>query len=150
MTILLKNAKIYDGTAAPPFQGDLLLKDDRIARVAPRIDAAADKIYDLQGQSVAPGFIDGHSHNDWFAIRPNCLPCFEPFIRQGITSFVTGNCGLSAIAAGCSATGDRPPAFTRMPKACLKPSMETCPAISRCWPAIAAPGPALRAVKTAN
>ena len=44
MTILLKNAKIYDGTAAPPFQGDLLLKDDRIARVAPRIDAAADKI----------------------------------------------------------------------------------------------------------
>ena len=97
MTILLKNAKIYDGTAAPPFQGDLLLKDDRIARVAPRIDAAADKIYDLQGKSVAPGFIDSHSHNDWFAIRPNCLPCFEPFIRQGITSFVTGNCGLSAI-----------------------------------------------------
>ena len=97
MTILLKNAKIYDGTAAPPFQGDLLLKDDRITRVAPRIDAAADKIYDLQGKSVAPGFIDSHSHNDWFAIRPNCLPCFEPFIRQGITSFVTGNCGLSAI-----------------------------------------------------
>ena len=97
MTILLKNAKIYDGTAAPSFQGDLLLKDDRIARVAPRIDAAADKIYDLQGKSVAPGFIDSHSHNDWFAIRPNCLPCFEPFIRQGITSFVTGNCGLSAI-----------------------------------------------------
>ena len=27
----------------------------------------------------------------------DCLPCFEPFIRQGITSFVTGNCGLSAI-----------------------------------------------------
>ena len=37
MTILLKNAKIYDGTAAPPFQGDLLLKDDRIARVAPSL-----------------------------------------------------------------------------------------------------------------
>lgn len=97
MTILLKNAKIYDGTANPPFTGDLLLENDRIVCVAPRIDEGADKVYDLQGKSVAPGFIDSHSHNDWFAIRKDCLPCFEPFIRQGITSFVTGNCGLSAI-----------------------------------------------------
>ena len=85
MTILLKNAKIYDGTANPPFPGDLLLENDRIVRVAPRIDEGADKVYDLQGKSVAPGFIDSHSHNDWFAICKDCLPCFEPFIRQGIT-----------------------------------------------------------------
>ena len=52
---------------------------------------------DLQGLSVAPGFIDGHSHNDWFAIKNDPLPYFRPFLHQGITTFVTGNCGVSEI-----------------------------------------------------
>ena len=52
---------------------------------------------DLAGKSVASGFIDGHSHNDWFAIKNDPLPYFEPFIRQGIATFVTGNCGISEI-----------------------------------------------------
>lgn len=55
------------------------------------------EVIDLQGLSLAPGFIDAHSHNDWFAIRKDPSKYFEPFIRQGICSFVTGNCGLSAI-----------------------------------------------------
>ena len=55
------------------------------------------EIIDLNGLSVSPGFIDAHSHNDWFAIKNEPQKYFEPFIRQGITSFVTGNCGLSAV-----------------------------------------------------
>jgi len=54
-------------------------------------------VIDLTGKSIASGFIDAHSHNDWFAIRKEPLPYFSPFIRQGITSFITGNCGISAI-----------------------------------------------------
>lgn len=96
MKTLLKNGLIYDGTGAAPFTGDILLEDDRILAVG-ETEASADRVIDLQGRSIAPGFIDCHSHNDWFAIRKDPLPCFEPFLRQGITTFVTGNCGLSAI-----------------------------------------------------
>ncbi len=97
MKLLLKNARIYDGTGKPAFSGDVLTENDRILRVAQVIDEAADQVIDLQGASLAPGFIDAHSHNDWFALRTDPLPWFEPFIRQGITTFVTGNCGISTV-----------------------------------------------------
>ncbi len=97
MKLLLKNAKIYDGTGADAYMGDILVENDRIVRVAAASDANAERVIDLGGKSVASGFIDGHSHNDWFAIKKEPLPYFEPFIRQGITTFVTGNCGLSTV-----------------------------------------------------
>jgi len=97
MRQILQNAKIYDGTGAEPFTGDLLIDGDRIAEVSGQIDVPADSVIDLQGKSVSSGFIDGHSHNDWFAIRKDPMPYFRPFLRQGITTFVTGNCGISEI-----------------------------------------------------
>ena len=97
MKILMKNGLLYDGTGGDPFRGDLLINEDRIARVASQIDTEADLVLDLNGLSVAPGLIDGHSHNDWFAIKKDPLPYFEPFIRQGITTFVCGNCGVSEV-----------------------------------------------------
>ena len=97
MIQLLKNAKIYDGTGSAPYRADILLEEERIARIGEELDAPADRVIDLEGKSVSPGFIDGHSHNDWFAIKKDPLPYFSPFIRQGITTFVTGNCGVSEI-----------------------------------------------------
>ena len=97
MRQLLKNAKIYDGTGVEPYQADILLEDDRIAKIAGSIDLQADQVYDLAGKSVSSGFIDAHSHNDWFAIKKDPLPYFSPFLRQGITTFITGNCGISEI-----------------------------------------------------
>ncbi len=97
MTTLLKNGKIYDGTGSDPVFGDILTEGDRIRKMGPDIADAADRTMDLKGLSVAPGFIDGHSHNDWFAIRKDQLPFFEPFIRQGISTFVAGNCGISEV-----------------------------------------------------
>lgn len=93
---LLKNAKIYDGTGSEPFVGDVLIMDDTILKVGQDIQALEADVQDVAGLSLAPGFIDAHSHNDWFAIKQQPLPFFAPFIRQGITSFVTGNCGISA------------------------------------------------------
>ncbi len=95
MKILLKNGKIYDGTGSDAFVGDILIEGDRIRKVAGRILDEADQVVDLFGCSVSSGWIDGHSHNDWFAIKKEPLPYFEPFIRQGITTFVAGNCGIS-------------------------------------------------------
>ena len=95
---LFKNALIYDGTGIEAFKGDILVENDKIVQVKNGIQAEEGwEVIDLEGLSVSPGFIDAHSHNDWFAIKNNPQKYFEPFIRQGITSFVTGNCGLSAI-----------------------------------------------------
>ena len=95
--LLLKNAKIYDGSGAAAFVGDVLVEGERIAQVAASIPAEEGwEVVDLQGLSLAPGFIDAHSHNDWFALRKDSGKYFDPFIRQGITTFVAGNCGLAA------------------------------------------------------
>lgn len=103
MKTLLKNCKIYDGSGLPASMGEVLINGDKIEAVSyvgkddPIKVAKTTKVIDLGGKSIAPGFIDMHSHNDWFAIKKNPLPYFEPFIRQGITTFITGNCGLSAV-----------------------------------------------------
>lgn len=94
---LLKNAKIYDGSGAPAFMGDVLVEGERIIKVEKEIPTEESyEIVDLQGLTLAPGFIDAHSHNDWFALRKNSGNFFAPFIKQGITTFVSGNCGLAA------------------------------------------------------
>ena len=75
---LLKNAKIYDGSGAAPFRGDILISGDQILEVAGSIAAAEDcPAINLQGLSIAPGFIDAHSHNDWFALRQDKNKFFE-------------------------------------------------------------------------
>ena len=95
---LLKDGWIYDGTGAEAFKGDVLIDNDRIVKVSEDIHSEEGwEVVDLKGLSVAPGFMDAHSHNDWFAIKNEPQKYFEPFIRQGITSFVAGNCGLSAV-----------------------------------------------------
>ncbi len=97
MRILLKKGRIYDGTGADAFVGDILVEDERIVAVGDDLREEADQVIDLTGLSVSSGFFDAHSHNDWFAIKKEPLKYLEPFIRQGITSFITGNCGLSAV-----------------------------------------------------
>lgn len=95
---LLKGALIYDGTGSEPFRGDILIENDKITKVEESINPEDGwEVIELDGLSVSSGFIDAHSHNDWFAVKRETQKYFEPFIRQGITSFVTGNCGLSAV-----------------------------------------------------
>ncbi|MBO6092976.1 MAG: D-aminoacylase, partial [Oscillospiraceae bacterium] len=66
MKILFKNGLVYDGSGAEPFQGDVLIEDDRIIEVSEKITADADQIIDLTGYQICPGLIDAHSHNDFF------------------------------------------------------------------------------------
>ena len=95
---LFKDGWIYDGTGAEAFKGDVLIDNDRIVKLSEDIHPEEGwEVVDLKGLSVAPGFMDAHSHNDWYAIKNEPQKYFEPFIRQGITSFVAGNCGLSAV-----------------------------------------------------
>ncbi|MEA5048534.1 MAG: amidohydrolase family protein [Eubacteriales bacterium] len=95
MKTVLQHCRIYDGTGAEPFIGDLLIEGDNIREVGSSLAIDDAKTIDLTGKSVSSGFFDAHSHNDWFAAKRDPRPYFEPFVRQGITSFITGNCGLS-------------------------------------------------------
>ncbi|PKM72762.1 MAG: hypothetical protein CVU91_06960 [Firmicutes bacterium HGW-Firmicutes-16] len=95
MKTLLKNGKIVDGSGKEPYIADILVEDDRIKKIGADIQAEADRVIDCTGLAVAPGFIDCHSHNDWFAARQNNSRFFAPFLEQGITTQVTGNCGFS-------------------------------------------------------
>lgn len=96
--ILFKNGLVYDGTGADAFVADVLVDGDRIVKVEPQVEPQPEwDVVDLSGLSISSGFIDAHSHNDWFAVKKQPQKYFEPFIRQGITSFITGNCGLSAV-----------------------------------------------------
>jgi len=95
MKILLKNGKIIDGSGNEPYFSDLLIENERIALISPCIREEADVCLDCSGLAVAPGFIDCHSHNDWYLQRVNNAKYYTPFLEQGITTQVTGNCGFS-------------------------------------------------------
>lgn len=94
--LLIINARIIDGTGNPWFNGSIAIKNGRIARVG-RFNGAESKfVIDAKGQIVAPGFIDVHAHTE--DIFNN--PVAENFVRMGVTSLVTGNCGGSVTDIG--------------------------------------------------
>jgi N-acyl-D-amino-acid deacylase len=91
LDLVLKNGTIIDGTGAPGRRADVGLRGDRIAAVGPVTEAAAE-VLDVSGRVVAPGFIDMHSHTDFFLlVDPNA----ESKVTQGVTTEVCGNCGSS-------------------------------------------------------
>ena len=97
MKTLLKNAMIYDGTGGEPYKADVRLDGELIAEIGENLAADNANVFDLEGLSLSPGFFDAHSHNDWYAIKKQPVKYFEPFVGQGIVSFIGGNCGLSAV-----------------------------------------------------
>ena len=95
MKTLFKNGMIVDGTGAAPYQGSVLMEDDRIVKVGGEIEDAADQVVELQGFYICPGLIDAHSHNDFFYDREDAEKFYKPFIEQGSTTQITGNCSFS-------------------------------------------------------
>lgn len=95
-SILIRNARIIDGTGAQPFNGHLLIDGDEITDViAGREPPAADREIDAAGQCVAPGFIDMHSHSDWVLPREDHDIALKCLLEQGVTTIIGGNCGFS-------------------------------------------------------
>ncbi len=95
MKVLLKNANVYDGSGHNPYNADIIIENDKIAKIGQNLKVEADKIFDLKGLTVAPGFIDAHSHNDFFYDYSDAEKYYRPFLEQGITTQITGNCGFS-------------------------------------------------------
>ncbi len=92
--LIIKNAKIIDGSGAPAFEGALAVKDGRIAAIwhGDPEESQAKEVYDAGGKAVSPGFIDIHCHSDETFYE---YPREEGKILQGVTTDVGGNCGIS-------------------------------------------------------
>ncbi|MBF0529888.1 MAG: amidohydrolase family protein [Deltaproteobacteria bacterium] len=98
--LLIRNGTIVDGQGQPAFKGHLAVNQGRIVAIRP--DGASDagsltagRILDAAGLTVAPGFIDIHSHHDFIlplADHPELMSCT---LEQGVTTIVGGNCGFS-------------------------------------------------------
>jgi N-acyl-D-amino-acid deacylase len=92
ISTVLENAAIIDGTGRSSYTTDLGIVDDRVALIGDLRDRDAAQRIDCTGKTLAPGFIDVHSHSDalWLAL-PRC----DGKIAQGVTTEIGGNCGTS-------------------------------------------------------
>jgi len=66
MNLLLKNGLIYDGTTDKPKISDVYLEGGIIKQIGVNLSFEGVKEIDCTNQIVCPGFIDAHSHNDFF------------------------------------------------------------------------------------
>jgi len=89
--ILIKNGNIYDGYGKESFRADIGIKNGVIAKIG-KIRNQAKEVIDADGYIVTPGFIDTHGHSD---IISWAMDNYDHKIRQGVTTEVTGSCGLS-------------------------------------------------------
>jgi N-acyl-D-amino-acid deacylase len=90
--IVLTHSKIVDGCGNPWFWGDLALQGGRIVQVAPAGTLEGRQTINVEGRFVTPGFIDVHTHSD-LSILVNRRA--ESAVRQGATTHILGNCGMS-------------------------------------------------------
>lgn len=91
--ILLKNGIIIDGSGNPPFTGDVIIKGTTIEIITQKQINFKGTTIDCTDKIIAPGFIDAHSHLDWVLPLDGHPELKNPFMEQGITTTVTGNCG---------------------------------------------------------
>ena len=89
---IVRSALIVDGTGTPGFMGDVAVTDDRIIAVGDLTETKCGVEKDGAGKVLAPGFIDVHTHDDR-AVLSN--PKLECKVSQGVTTVITGNCGIS-------------------------------------------------------
>ena len=92
--ILIRNARVVDGSGNPWFRADIGVSAGRIAKIGPLTGKTGTKEIDAASRVVTPGFIDVHTHSESGIVR---LPQAENFLRDGVTTVVTGNCGGSEL-----------------------------------------------------
>jgi N-acyl-D-amino-acid deacylase len=104
ITYLLKNGLLVDGSGQPSYVANVLMQEGRLSILD---DAGLSGLnlddvsqIDCTGKVIAPGFIDVHSHMDYFAIT-DAPENFDPLVAQGITTMVVGNCGFSPFGFKC-------------------------------------------------
>jgi N-acyl-D-aspartate/D-glutamate deacylase len=94
--LLIKGARISDGTGLPAFVGDVEVRHGRITRVGRLPGASASKVIDADGLDLVPGFVDVHTHYD---AQLHFESSASPSSWHGVTTVLTGNCGFTIAPA---------------------------------------------------
>jgi N-acyl-D-aspartate/D-glutamate deacylase len=90
--LIIRGARIIDGTGLPAFTGDVEVRDGRITRVGRVRGTAATKVIDADGLDLTPGFVDVHTHYD---AQLHFESSASPSSWHGVTTVLTGNCGFT-------------------------------------------------------
>jgi N-acyl-D-aspartate/D-glutamate deacylase len=91
LDLLIKNARLVDGTGSPSFMGDLGVQDGLIRSVSRSNGLTAERVVDAGGLVLAPGFVDPHTHYDAQIAWDPMVTC-SPW--HGVTTVIMGNCGV--------------------------------------------------------
>lgn len=92
--ILVRNVRIVDGSGNPWYRANIGIKAGKIASIGRLEGKSADFQIEGANRIVSPGFIDVHTHSEGGILR---FPQAENFLRDGVTTVVTGNCGASEL-----------------------------------------------------
>ena len=92
LDLLIKNCQVVDGSGKPAYQADVAVVGERIVQIAPKIEQEAARVIDATGLTLAPGFIDAHTHSDVPLLIDNRA---HSRVYQGVTTDVMCNCGSS-------------------------------------------------------
>ena len=89
---IIRGASVIDGSGSPGRGCDVAVDRDRIVAVGDCNEWRCDSEIQAAGLTLAPGFIDSHTHDDLAVLENPELPCK---MSQGVTTVVAGNCGIS-------------------------------------------------------
>lgn len=96
---ILRGGTLIDGSGAPGVPADLAIQNGKIAAIGNCSGLEARRSFDVRGKCVTPGFLDIHRHADAAVFRPGFG---EAELRQGLTTIINGNCGLSLAPFGAA------------------------------------------------
>jgi N-acyl-D-aspartate/D-glutamate deacylase len=91
--VLIRQVSVLDGSGTAAELLDVAICDGKICAIGPALQYQASSVVEGAGLVLAPGFIDVHTHDDISVIRN---PCMLAKLSQGVTTVITGNCGISA------------------------------------------------------
>lgn len=91
--LIISGGIVYDGLGNPGKEMDIAIGNNRISQLGENLNRSkAEKVIEANGLAISPGFIDAHTHTDSELL---VNPKSESYIRQGITTEISGNCGSS-------------------------------------------------------
>ena len=88
---VIRNTRLFDGLGGGPVEGDIAVRDGRIAEIGDDVGAGRE-IVDAEGLALAPGIVDIHTH---FDAQLTWDPWATPSVGLGVTTVVMGNCGFT-------------------------------------------------------
>ncbi|MEK7630159.1 MAG: hypothetical protein AAB432_02125 [Patescibacteria group bacterium] len=94
MTTLIKNGLVYDGSGNEPVKTDIFIRGERVTKLGSELKMKTARVIDANGAIVMPGFIDINTNSDHYLSLFNS-PEQKDFIREGVTTIIGGNCGVS-------------------------------------------------------